>query len=807
MSAPAVVSAPAAPLNLDPTFGGYGLAGRVLSDLFPGTQIRDVLLLPDQRLVAVGSDGADMLVARFFPDGQLDPDFGVDGVTRLNFANQLDVAFAVALDPDGKLLIAGATSPSLLGDGDFAVARLLADGDPDPAFSLDGLQTIDFNGLNDRARFVLPYSRTGFTGRIVVGGSAEENTSPLCLPACPTNLALARLNDNGSLDTGFNGTGKFQPAFDRSEVGLAAANDAGTGGLYVVGGRTGGVAEHLVVHVSQSGSLYPLFGGDGIVTGTVPSTLVDVARAGSQYVAVGAAGDDFGLLGFNGDGDPASGFGSSGVQLADLGGADVAQALLPLLDRTFAVGGVSDAGLALARFDTHGALLPGSTVITTLADAGATLAQAHAVALLPDLRLWTVGSFEAGVEHRLALTRHFLNFTPDSGGRQATDFGNTSIYANDQHNADRAQAAAWQPDGKLLAAGRSTALNAPPVAAIARYHPDGSLDAAFGAGGLQLLPVLSQTVALAVAPGDKIMLAGDAFNLLRLDAAGSPDPAFNGAGYASANWADATSYALAVQGDGKPLLAGEVRGDGGSVSMALARFDLDGTLDETFGIDGLVRTGIALRAGAFALALQPDGKIVVAGGVVGSLADPLTVDLALVRYHPNGDLDQSFDGDGKLITDFGSVDLAQAVLVQPDGRIVAAGVSANQGMAFARFLPTGAPDPTFDGDGKLLLQFVDDEAVLDLALDGSDLVAAACAEGAQRGWVVRLTASGALDQRLNGTGRARLGLAETECPLAVAAGSGRYAAAGYALGLSEDFALAVFASPEPYRLFLPLQQR
>jgi hypothetical protein len=128
-------------------------------------------------------------------------------------------------------------------------------------------------------------------------------------------------------------------------------------------------------------------------------------------------------------------------------------------------------------------------------------------------------------------------------------------------------------------------------------------------------------------------------------------------------------------------------------------------------------------------------------------------------------------------------------------------------MPFARYLPDGTLDESFDGDGKLLLQLVDDDVVQDLALDGADLVAAACDENVQRGWVIRLTASGAPDTRLNGNGRARLGFAETECPLAVAPAAGRVAVAGYALGLSQDFALAVFASPEPYRLFLPLVRR
>jgi uncharacterized delta-60 repeat protein len=107
------------------------------------------------------------------------------------------------------------------------------------------------------------------------------------------------------------------------------------------------------------------------------------------------------------------------------------------------------------------------------------------------------------------------------------------------------------------------------------------------------------------------------------------------------------------------------------------------------------------------LALQPDGKIVVAGFSDASASGDF--DFALARYLPNGTLDMTFSGDGKVLTDFGSgSDYAQALVLQPNSKIVVAGQSAasgNQDIALARYLPNGTLDATFSGDGKVLTPF------------------------------------------------------------------------------------------------------
>ena len=519
---------------------------------------------------------------------------------------------------------------------------------------------------------------------------------------------------------------------------------------------------------------------------------------------------------FNANGSPVGDFGTSdpGLQMIDVvGGIDTAGALHRLPDGSIVVAGSGDQSLMLARLTDEGAIMPGSVALTEMADVGASDVEALSVSLAPDVRLWTASRVQVGAAPYLALTRHFLDGSADDGGRQATDYDPSGAGAGSS-NDDRGMAVAFQPDGKLLVAG-GTSNGSTTAALLTRYTTDGALDPEFGGGGLLTVdPILGAAVDLAVQANGRILVAGPDFDVARLQSTGIHDVTFNG-GYTNADWDDSESAALALQSDGKPVLAGSHANANGTAAFALARFTANGVLEDDFGNGGLVVTGIGLSSVARDVTTQPDGKLIVAGGATDSLSDPVAVDFALARYNPDGSLDMSFGEDGRVTTDFGSADQAQAVLMQPDGKIVAAGASANQGMAFARYLPNGAPDNSFSGDGRQLLQILGGDVVRGLALDGGALVAAVCDDTAGAGLVVRLTPAGALDNSFNGNGRAPFSFASVQCPLAVAVANGRIAAAGYAQNptppplttyMTEDFAVAVYLSGIQ-RLFLPLLQR
>lgn len=269
-----------------------------------------------------------------------------------------------------------------------------------------------------------------------------------------------------------------------------------------------------------------------------------------------------------------------------------------------------------------------------------------------------------------------------SGGKVLTDFGSLSSAG--------AAAVARQPNGTIIAAG-TVELSGNFDFALARYNRDGSLDSSFGSGGKVTTEFESFNVdvarAVAVAPNGKIIAAGlsgpgpgshfASFALARYNADGSLDPSFGSGGKVLTEFGGLSSAgvaAIALQANGKIVAVGTTD-VGGSEDFALVRYDQDGSLDSTFGAGGKVLTDFGNGSSdvAEAVALQPNGRI-VAAGVSGAGASD---DFALARYKRDGSLDASFGSGGEVLTDFGNSnrDVATAVALEPTGAIVAAGFS------------------------------------------------------------------------------------------------------------------------------------
>ena len=206
-----------------------------------------------------------------------------------------------------------------------------------------------------------------------------------------------------------------------------------------------------------------------------------------------------------------------------------------------------------------------------------------------------------------------------------------------------------------------------------------------------------------------------------------------------------SGHAVVGQPDGKTVVAGWAALGGNPVG-AVARYQLDGTLDPSFGSGGKV---LDTTFGAWAVALQPDGKIVAAGEADGGGGNSA---YAFVRYLPNGSLDPSFGGGtGRVIVLVNTSDnqqRAQAVAVQPDGKIVAAGLTKD-GAGFVRLLSDGTPDPGFAGDGSLDVPIATTVAgAEDVALqqDGSLVAAVPTGAGLGNGFtLVRVDSHGVPD--------------------------------------------------------------
>jgi uncharacterized delta-60 repeat protein len=189
------------------------------------------------------------------------------------------------------------------------------------------------------------------------------------------------------------------------------------------------------------------------------------------------------------------------------------------------------------------------------------------------------------------------------------------------------------------------------------------------------------------------------FVVARYNANGTLDTSFSGDGKQTTKLGVTTG--VAIQGDGKIIAVGS--GGPDSDDFALARYNPNGSLDTSFSGDGKQLTDFGGLDAANAVALQ-GGKIVLAGS--GSLGGTGGDDFALARYKPNGSLDATFSGDGKQTTDFGSADAANAVALQADGKIVAAGRGAGEGdFALARYRANGSLDTTFSADGQQTTNF------------------------------------------------------------------------------------------------------
>lgn len=282
-------------------------------------------------------------------------------------------------------------------------------------------------------------------------------------------------------------------------------------------------------------------------------------------------------------------------------------------------------------------------------------------------------------------------------------FGGDGTAAADFGGNDSAYAAALQPDGRIVLAGASQTPDAH-RGAVARFDPDGSLDQTFDAGGAdgdgrKLLSGLDSAAAVLVDPGGRIVLAGQSgshFGILRLNGSGAHD----GTEFEPAP-IEYTSYAIAaaLAPSGRIVLAGAANAFGSpGWRTAIAVYEPGGALDKTFAGTGKRTLGPGAPSPAEKVLVQPDGKILVAGD-----SGAAETRMLVTRVEAAGTVDASFGAGGTATADFaGQEDLGDAILA-PDGRIFLVGVAESisvYAFAVARLTPGGMLDTRF-GDGGL----------------------------------------------------------------------------------------------------------
>lgn len=845
--------------SLDTTFSSDGIQTTAIGGI--EDQAFGVVIQPDGKIVAVGysynGSNKDIALVRYHADGSLDSSFDGDGKMTMAIGGLDDIGYGITMQPDGKILVAGWTYNA--SNSDMALLRFNPDGSPDLSFNGSGRVITTYGGSFDFGNAPVVQAN----GKIVVAGYANNGSND--------DFALSRYLPNGSLDTSFGNGGKITTAIgsDTDAAGAVALqpdgkivaagytwngsnNDmavarylgdaagfqleqpAGT----VIANNTGSISfgdvplasgsSTRTVTIRNSGG-FPLEGLAVAVSGThsgdfsvVPPANTTLApgatrtfdvtfdpggfgarsavltvtsttsRAGPVAIALTGNGTSQGPVAMDltvhapATGNAVSIY-SATANVTEPDGEAVTLSVVSsnVPGSTSVQNGVvkvfltspitSHATITVRATDPHG-LFDDAVVLLTASPPGSVdptfdgdgpggsgvpsgygvfgfpgeNAVVRDIKAQPDGKVVAVGTKETGA----IVTRFNANGTVDSGfgtgGFTFTTSGTSAVFRR----------MALQPDGKILAVGYSI-ISGNGRYLVARFTRSGAPDTTFDGDGMKIVdvgPSADVGTDVVIQPDGKIVLSGYSYtgsaysqSAVRLLSDGTYDTSFDGDGkviipYAENSLADA----VALMPDGKIVLAGHTN-VGGSSDFCTARLLSDGTLDSSFG-DGGKRI-VSLSAGndfCESMTVQPDGKLLLGGRIAGPVDDP-PKDFALLRLDSNGNTDGSFGTDGKLVFAASpSFDTCWDLAVQPDGKIVAAGIIAGsyEDMAVVRFLANGTPDNSFSGDGILYLApgtYDDGLYTVEVEADG-DIIGGGYSEdsiGVKRMAVVKLNGFGA----------------------------------------------------------------
>ena len=395
--------------SLDRSFNSTGM---VAADALEQTFANAIALQADGKVVVGGAD-SDLTsgsvgfgITRYNADGSLDTSFGTRGSVRTRIGDRDGQANALAIQPDGRLLIAGTAFGTTGNDDRFALGRFDSDGTLDAGFGNGGLVTTPVGVGSAQANGLIVQP----DGKIIVSGTAFLNGST------DDDFGVVRYNADGSLDTSFGGSGIITTDFGPIEPGPDAPSDRANaltlqadGKLVVVGSSGRLASDFALARYNADGSLDTSFGSGGRALGGIANDAeahaVDIQPDGSIVVAGSTSGVNpaFVVARFHADGstDPSFGTGGSVVMTFD-GGGGGARALTIQGDGSIVVGGSGYAassidadpvgGFAVLRLKPDGsfdsAFGSSGRVLTSAGDAGGGV---NALALAPDGRIVAAG--------------------------------------------------------------------------------------------------------------------------------------------------------------------------------------------------------------------------------------------------------------------------------------------------------------------------------------------------------------------------------------------------------------------------------
>ncbi len=634
----------------------FGTAGRLFTDFGAAKeQANAVVIQPDGRIIAAGFTGAgrkaEYALARYLPNGTLDPAFGVGGKVVTPIDTLSDIIWDLALQSDGKIVVCGSSADPMSFNfpADFVMVRYNTDGSLDQNFGTKGIQRIDVLGDNDVPRAIKIYP----SGRMLVAGFATESPR--------IKVVLIRLRSNGALDN-FFGTGGGISSLDVTTYGNFCQDlDFATDGKILLTGMAENVdfRDVFVMRLSENGIVDNTFGQNGKVLRSLTpkddnAYAISVRPDGKILIAGDTrAGDAFtgnmALFQFNPDGTDDTNFGQNGSLHTDV---------------------------------------------------STSLELAHSILVQPDNSLMLAGSAtnEEGREDALLLKMKQDGNLDKNYATEGVKVYQFSTGRDVLHKIVR------QGDGKIMAAGITG-----DRATVFRFGTDGIPDPSFGTNG-RVLPNLPppshyrdiylQNDGKCVVAGYEGGFVGQSGIIMRFLPNGKIDSTFGSAG----------KLALAVGSEVvklQPLSNNEllalVNRPGPNTAAAafyVYRLKNNGEIDVSFATNGVYASEAAQTGRS--LALGKNGSILVAGA---SLDKNLVVKLL-----ENGSADVSFGPKGARIFGKSPIEALTDIGIQPDQRIVVTGHTTQPGLALQegflvyRLNPDGSPDGSWGQDGRIALR-------------------------------------------------------------------------------------------------------
>jgi len=719
---------------LDPTFGNNGV---VVTGIGTAQDLAyRVELQPDGRILAAGfSQNAntgfeDFAVVRYHTNGTLDSGFQGTGKVTAGFSGGSAIARGLTITPDGRILLVGYAHNGT--KNNFAILRLHGTGNLSTTVPAHGSYT-----SNNRPE-IRGTATSGFTVNIrvdgVVKGSTvtDENGVWSFTPSAP--LADGLRSAAATETDGFGNTGPLSNVVSFTVDTVAPAvpvittpvPDSVLNTSWPVIGGTAEAGATVRVYIDDVLVGAAIASTNGSWSITVNASLTNgphSVRAESADIA-GNAGTtssafNFSTAGglFGGPGTLDASFGTGGKVTTAVGSGDDrghAMALQP--DGKVVVAGYSHNGsdndFCIVRYNADGTLdaeFGNNGEVTT--DFGNSNDIANDLAIQPNGKIIAVGGSINGSNFKyFALACYHSDGSLDTSfGLAGTGLVKTSIGSQASGVLTEARSVGIQSDGKIVVTGNAYIFDGDSV--LLRYNSNGTLDTLFGEGGATVTNLFNQRSDygedLLIQPDGRIVVCAYSVNGLRLlaryNSDGSLDATFAGDGTVVDGSLALFGRCVALQSDGKIILAGSNAADIGSLDYQLVRYNSDGSLDATFGINGIVKTGIGTAGDvAYDVAVQPDGRIVAAGFSYN--ADTGFNDFAVVRYQTDGSLDTSFKSTGKVLGGFTSGNAeGRAMVIAPDGRILVAGYAHDgnkNNFALIKLFGTDQPPLVETGDAN-----------------------------------------------------------------------------------------------------------